>query len=232
MNKQKYIDPEVYYDDYKDYSYPAREEIFHQACEAGDINLMRFFLTYDKLETIHIKSCDELAFILACSGGCLEAVEYLLTSPELEEHSDIHALDDKGLIEAASLGHLDIVQYLLTSPELKEHANIHAQKDQALEWACWQGHYEVVKYLLTSPDLKEPANHADRDFINAARNEHLDIIQYFVFDINFKKSDQIEKYLSDKPNVTIENFFKIREVNNKLKVSLPLQSELKKTLKL
>lgn len=45
--------------------------------------------------------------------GDLEEIKYLLTSPDLKEHADIHAQDDNAFIWAAGSGHLDIVHYFI-----------------------------------------------------------------------------------------------------------------------
>ena len=59
-------------------------------------------------------------FIDACKNDDLDIVKYLLTSPELTEHADIHASNNLGFIKACFYGHLEVVKYLLTSHELKE----------------------------------------------------------------------------------------------------------------
>mgnify|MGYP003415881926 CR=1 FL=1 len=65
--------------------------------------------------------------IEACKNGDLDKVRYVLTSPELSVHADIHAsvseesddndfikhLAEEPLFQAAKNGHLSIVKYLL-----------------------------------------------------------------------------------------------------------------------
>ncbi len=88
-------------------------------------------------------------FVKACNNGDLEVIHYLLTSPELMHHADIHVEDDLCLVAAAIKGHLDVIKYLLISPELTWHANIHAQDDAAFKLACLYHKLDVVQYLLT-----------------------------------------------------------------------------------
>ena len=52
-------------------------------------------------------------FIDACENGHLEIVKYLLTSPELTEHANIHAENDSGFSWACDQGHLEVVKYLI-----------------------------------------------------------------------------------------------------------------------
>ena len=92
-------------------------------------------------------------FFDACRDGHLEVVKYLLTSPELKKHADIHAKDDLGFIWACRYGRLEVVKYLLTSAELTEHADIHAKDDWGFIWACENGHLEVVKCLIIDMNI-------------------------------------------------------------------------------
>lgn len=140
------------------------------------------------------------AFHQACSDGNLDEVRYLLISPELEVHSDIHYYNDDGLAQACWEGHLEIVKYLLTSPELKEHAylNDHKEKDcGSLLNACGAGHLEIVKYLLNSPDLKEHAiiNWSFMPPIGAACEEgYLEIVKYLLTSPELKEHSIIDIY--------------------------------------
>ena len=52
-------------------------------------------------------------FIDACRDGHLEVVKYLLTSPDLKEHADIHARNDVGFIGACRNGRLEVVKCLI-----------------------------------------------------------------------------------------------------------------------
>ncbi len=52
-------------------------------------------------------------FISACRNGNLEIIKYLLTSPDLKEHADIHAENDLGFRNACRDGHLEVVKWLI-----------------------------------------------------------------------------------------------------------------------
>ena len=162
-------------------------------------------------------------FIDSCQKGHLEIVKYLLISPDLKEHADIHADNDYGFRLACEKGHLEIVKYLLTSADLKEHADIHADNDWGFVWACSRGHLEVVKYLLTGTDLKEHADiHADNDFgfRLACANGQLEIVKFLIVDMSIEKTKHIKHYLKEnQDNKCVKEaieLFKIREFNQKL----------------
>ena len=94
-------------------------------------------------------------FIDVCAQGHLEVVKYLLTSPELTEHADIHAKYDLGFRGACENGRLEVVKYLLTSPELTEHVDIHAKDDLGFRSACYEGRLEVIKYLIIDMNIEK-----------------------------------------------------------------------------
>ena len=121
----------------------------------------------EKYKKLNQKELNE-QFIDACAQGQLKVVKYLLTSPELKEHADIHDKDDEGFIWACYQGHLEVVKYLLTSPELNEHADIHAENDEGFICACAQGYLEVIKYLIIDMNIDK------KNYIETYLNENKD----------------------------------------------------------
>lgn len=158
---------------------------------------------------------DELIFF--CTLGEIDKVRYLLTSPELQKHANIHAQDDASLIEACRYGKLEIIKFLLTSTDLKEHAYVNAQQNQALTYACNFGYFDIIKYLLTSSELKE---HADiknnKSFLNACEKGHLEIIEYFIFDFHIELTNEIKQYLINEEESDISMMFEKRNFHEKL----------------
>lgn len=128
-------------------------------------------------------SQDELntRLILACQGDDLSKMKYLLTSPKLERHADVHAENDMVLRVACRNGALETVKYLLTSPEMEGQF---ANKDfPGLAQACDYGCLDIVKYLLASPELKRHANiHDENDAAlrMACHSGHIEIVKYLL----------------------------------------------------
>jgi len=120
---------------------------------------------------------------------------------------------------ACHIGNLNLVKYLLTSTELKNHADIASTSYvgiSGLDEACRHGHLDVVKYLLTSTEIQVNEDiHARKDnpFKYALENNHLEVIRFLIFDMNLEKNDYINKHLARRPNESIENMFKIKELN-------------------
>lgn len=182
-----------------------------------------------------------LKFTSLCLAGNLAEVAYVLTSPELTVHADIHTRDDIGFIYACQKQDFLLIKYLLSSPDLKEHANINAKDDLALTYACSSdGSLDIVKYLLSSPDLKKHSDlHNDNDavFKSACANHHLDILQYFIFDLNIAKSLSISTYLNDKSYDSefiekVNHLFSLRELGQTLTTELPTKLGNQQRIKL
>ena len=182
--------------------------------------------TIELYKTLTPKQLNKV-FIDSCENGYLEVVKYLLTSPELKEHADIHANNDSGFRLACEKGHLEIVKYLLTSADLIQHANIHANNDYGFRSACANGDLEIVKYLLTGTDLKEHADiHADNDygFRWACENGQLEIVKFLILDMSIEKTKYIKHYLKEnQDNKCVKEaieLFKISQLNTKLNANL------------
>ena len=63
-------------------------------------------------------------FIDACKNDDLEVIKFLLTSPELKEHVDIHAKDNDGFRSACDQGRLEVVQYLIIDMNIDKTTHI------------------------------------------------------------------------------------------------------------
>ena len=66
----------------------------------------------NKYKTLTPKQLNKV-FIDSCENGYLEVVKYLLTSPDLKEHANIHANNDYGFRWACANGQLEIVKFLI-----------------------------------------------------------------------------------------------------------------------
>lgn len=223
-----------YYNKYKDMSLETLENEVLQACEDGDLDALKYLLTSKELIVNPSPKCsDSTGLHNACEKGYLEIVKYLLASPELKEHSEIHSSDDWALQSACYYHHFEIVKYLLTSPELKEHADIYANNCQVFKDACInadEGDYSIVDYLLKSPELDKHIDiHFDNDvfFKNAVTNRQIELIQHFIFEFDFKKTKDIEKFLKRISLEGIDKLFEIKETHKQLNNELNTANQIK-----
>jgi len=109
---------------------------------------------YEEFNGLIQKDLNE-KLIDACKDGELDKVKYLLTSPELKIHADIHDKLDSPLNLAVFANKIDVVKYLLTSDELKEHANLHADGDNAFVIAAYYDHSDIVNYLIFELNIEK-----------------------------------------------------------------------------
>ena len=153
------------------------------------------------------------ALLYATHCGCLDIVKYLLSSPDLKKHANIHDKENQGwnaLLLAVSNGDLEIVKYLLASPDLKEHANINSNINNdwnALLIGVSSGNLEIVKYLLASSELKEHAdiNSKTKDgkdaLLIASEEGNLEIVKYLLTSPELKNHSDIN--IKDKNGYTV-----------------------------
>lgn len=173
-------------------------------------------------------------FVKACENGKLELVKYLLTSPELKEHANIHTDKVTGFKMACRFGHLEVVKYLLTYDELNEQPYSNSSQNEGFITASVNEHLDVVKYLLTSPDLIKHAHiHTKQDlaFCLACDKNNTKLIEYFIFDFNIEKTEDIKRFFKKNPNKEIETMFKTRDLYNQLEKDMPSDKDHKKVIK-
>ena len=77
----------------------------------------------NKYKTLTLKQLNKV-FIDSCQKGHLEIVKYLLTSPDLKEHANIHADNDYGFRWACEKGHLEIVKFLILDMSIEKTKHI------------------------------------------------------------------------------------------------------------
>lgn len=102
---------------------------------------------------IDITINDYCPFRMACEGGHLEIVKYLIEIGKDIKHRrriNIHARNEYGFRSASQNGHLELVKYLieLGKDEGKE-IDIHREGDYAFRKACENGHLSVAEWLLS-----------------------------------------------------------------------------------
>jgi hypothetical protein len=161
-------------------------------------------------------------FVLACGNGDLKSVKYLLTSPQLQSHADLHYDFEAGLKIAGKNGHLAIVKYLLLSPELPEHSDIRAFDEKNGDYStftdiiCEYGQLKILKFLFTIPEIKKRLwVYRITMFMYAYQGTQKAIIDYFIFDFLIHKEDKIDEILQSFRNPPfkniVESMFRFRD---------------------
>jgi len=155
----------------------------------------------EKYQNLEQYDLDEY-LIQACESKNMELVKYLLTSPELSKHADIHTWcrgeNGSPLRMAFSKKYFDLAKYLLTSPDLKEHANIHVANDAIFRNAFFKKEIDVLECLIFDHQID--------------RNQNIDGIINNYKERSMGLSEHIEK------------IFSIRELNKDLHSELNIES--------
>lgn len=181
------------------------KHIIYDNIKNNNNELIFFLLQHPTIKnTFDIHEDKDNALFIACASSNMTMIDFLLTSPDLPENSNINAVSSNGqtpLICACRSGDINIVKMLLTNNKLKEKADIHAINDYAIAIACAEGHIEIVKYLLTSDELIEKANiHAYSDddaFIQAVKKKQLPVIDFLIKDYEIEKTTYISTFLNN-----------------------------------
>jgi ankyrin repeat protein len=196
------------------------DDAFYMACIRGHLDIVTYMLTSPELKEhadITIAGGGD-PLCGPCIHGHLEVLDYLLTSQELKKHADITIHDDAPLRMACLGGHVKIIEYIFNLPGYitQERVNF------ALTEACAYGRTEIVKFLLSTDNIQlKPNIHTKKDnaFGKLLELEEGELLRYFIFDLNIKKSRFIKKYLQENSNKftqQVSDWFKLRELNKQL----------------
>jgi len=175
------------------------------------------------------------SLVLACERNDIDKVKYLLTSPELKNKANINYNNDSVFDAACIQGNFELVKYLTSSPELKIHSSIYSNDCIGFRHACEFGNLDIIDFLLFSPELKNHINLnkiGDLAFQRSLIFNKLDVVHYFIFKANIKKTNEIVELIKDFPNQQVEDWFKMREINEDLKEELTSNKNITKKLKI
>lgn len=145
---------------------------FIDACKDGDLDKVKLYLQSPRIDATLYSS---KGLMEAAKNGHLKVVKYLLASPDLAIHADLHANHEHALRVACKAGHTSIVEYLLYSPELSSHADAHILESRCIVLAVWGNHIDIIKILAE----KEKLNCQDGFKQSAIRN-NVALLEYFL----------------------------------------------------
>jgi len=207
-------------------SFISADKLLLTACEEGDIKMMKCILSssYKRKE---LKDYNNIASVikLACKNNNWDAIFYLLTSPLIDRFNcsvtdfNNYNLTHVAFAQCANLGNINTLEKLLDTFYESESTNDSLKNGNLLIDAIMEGHLNVVKFLFSSPKTKEKLNihkNDDQPFKCAYNNNHIDILKYFIFDLNIEKTLEIDKFLKKKSDLEIDKMFETRSLKNSL----------------
>jgi ankyrin repeat protein len=213
------------------YQFPEVIKFFHKELnvkdEQGAINAAIINFRLDNLKTLvslGINVFTDKYFCQAIKRSYQpqqsDIVEYYLDNKDKFEMTDFSKdlliKQHKELVGwAISDKNLDKVSYLI-----KEGSEFN--KGELFNKVCMNGHLKAVKYLLNSEDFKlrpDVPQLTDKElsegFMYAVWNEHMDIVEYLVFEQNIKKTRHITSNTKENPEII--SLFRARDLNRDLK---------------
>ncbi len=200
--------------------YHELDEAFTIACKMGYLQSIKFILTSKDLDHhafIHAKNGEALE--LACENGCLDVVKYLLTSRELNQNAYLSA---SAFTDACSMDQVEVIKYLFENHYGKDELNINAIYSGFIQ-TCRYGSLKSLKYIWENTELKdseELSTNLSTIFGLAHIGNHLDIVQYMIFNLDIEKDEIVKGYLKSNPNEKVNQWFELRDLNSDLSDNL------------
>ena len=115
----------------------------------------------NKYKTLTQKQLNKV-FIDSCQKGHLEIVKYLLTSPDLKEHANIHANNDYGFRLACANGHLELVKYLILDMSIEKTKHIEDYLNKNQDNKCVKEAIELFKIREFNQKLNANLEHKEK----------------------------------------------------------------------
>jgi hypothetical protein len=107
---------ELKYDSYKTLSQKQINDTFINACRMNDIDTVDYLLTSDQLRfnaQINESSEGSIGLCAAISNRSDEVAKFLLSSPKLKNHADVHIQDDKPFGFCLINGNKNFIHFLI-----------------------------------------------------------------------------------------------------------------------
>lgn len=125
------------------------------AASTGNVKSLDFLLTYPGFN-YHEEFLNH-NLIYACKNGCVEVVQYLLNSENIDVHANIHFDNERPLETACRHGELEVVKYLVDSSDLKEHADIYVNYGKPFVDAYGNERLDIIEYFIFDKEF-EPSD--------------------------------------------------------------------------
>lgn len=211
--------------------------IFYQmglvACANGRKKIIKYLIESPELKNkINREEYISEYFKIACANDHLQVIQYLATNPNVNR-KNLELLFSIGLNHAVRDGRINIVNYFFT--EFKDLIlNDNMVKNGAItNTACEYGELEILKYFYSMNILNKDNIHQNSDqyFLSAYENNKLEVIKYFILDLDMDKTENIKQLLSEKPNKEIDKMFNLRDLNKSLNNNLEINQPKNKKLK-
>lgn len=206
---------------------PNPAKMLHQASAYGHLEIVQAIYKSSSLEK-HIDKSDLLnAMKTAFLHGHIRVIQVLFY--ELNHFNGNHNnVISIFLADAVHNGQINILQAFFEDNLVENNLNKDTVTEKIINIACSHNQLDIVKYIMEKEQYKYFDKHhhnLNNTFATALVNESLDVIQYFIFDLNIKKTSEINNILENNTDSNFEkvkNWFKIRDANKELEAELPV----------
>lgn len=186
--------------------YEENFEIFKYLVEIGaDINV--------------VTTENQSIFHLAASVDEIDVVEFIVNSEKFRRLMKINLKDLDGsneLLYACEYNAIEVLNILLKNPDIKKNYSF-KEKDNTGEnifsIVCRKGHLEILKLLYSLENIELEMNIIDTNnktpFIHAVSNNHREVIDYLLYEANYKIDSYSLEYLAQNKDKYKDIFEKV-----------------------
>lgn len=206
----------------KDYNQLPIDELNQDMCmflHGKAYDLVKYLLTSPELKHhADINTKHDYIFEHACKDGNIDFIKFILETPSLNRNVPLIDSYYEGMYISTSAGHLNNLKYFEKKLiDLKEDIDYNLLIHNTSLHDLNTFRYISEKYLQNN-------KYNDRDYELFSPNFHsnkLDLIQYFIFELNIPKTALIEKIIEkNSMKEKINKLFALRELNQNLNEDL------------
>lgn len=206
-------------------------EIFMRACMHGHLKIVKEFINNPHTsQHINRPYIINEALLESSYVSNVNIVSYLINEPQVIRSDKFYSKCYLAGLDTAKNGHIDTLKALLNLSEDNSNRSI-LENGQILEYACNHKQYDFIKYIYTEPKLEGFFN-KDNCFKYVCIKKDLDLLRFFVWDLNIEKTRVISDFLNKNEYNEIENLFELRKLNQHLNIDLDSNKNTTKKLKL
>jgi hypothetical protein len=207
------------FEEYNNYGY----DLLYEAGTNGHLNIVKY-LFEDFYLSQYVNFPDYISGILieCCEEEEPEIIRYVMTNSTLNKEVSFEKICMDRALKAARSGQLTVLQALLHPNKNSSPNGQMLLYGDILSSASQHGHIDIVKYILEAPELANyhyPMN--DKlAFKSACSFNEMEVIKYFIFDINIELDNELKFYFDQNPNEPVIKLFELRDINKELKYEL------------
>jgi hypothetical protein len=209
---------------------PIPIKMLFQASGYGHLEIVQALyksnLFKNKIDKTNLVKAINTAF----SHGHIKVIQFLF--PQLNRFNGHHDnIISLSLTDAAVNGQVNVIQAFFEDNLVKNNLNKDTVTEKIINTACCYDKLDVIKYIMEKEQYKyfdKNIHNLNNTFATSLVNESLDVIQYFIFDLNITKTPEIHNILQNNIDDNFEkvkSWFKLREVSKereKLEDELPI----------